>query len=97
MKESRATGYEDEEFDGADVDTDDRRREEVDTEDSSDPTVRWFPASSHARWEEKTEMAAVVAEELYGVEVNPAYPVVAGSGFTAEQWVECLVEAEYRM
>ena len=93
----RAAAKNVEESDSAESDTDDPERVEVEAEDDNGPKVKWFKPSSHDRWEERTEVAAVVAKELYGVDVNPAYPVVSGSGFTVEQWVECLKVAESRM
>lgn len=72
-------------------------KETVEEEADRSPSIKWIGSASHARWEETKERAAAYAERRFGVEVNPAYPVVIGSGFTAEQWAECLAYARSRM
>jgi hypothetical protein len=83
--------------DGDDGGTDAAEGASVDEEPNESPEVKWVGTFPHARWEEATERAAAYAKRRFGVEVNPSYPVVVGSGFTGDQWAECLAYAKSTM
>ena len=54
---------EDDESEMPGSESDDSNDEKAETEEGSGPKVKWFPASSYARWQRKNELAAEVAED----------------------------------
>jgi hypothetical protein len=97
LRDSGVEASEQAEDDSDDTGVDDTDRATAEDEPDASPKVKWIGTATHSQWEEMEQRAAVYAKDRFGVEVNPSYPVVVGSGFTVEQWAECLAYAKSTM
>jgi hypothetical protein len=97
LRDSGVEASEQAEDDSDDTGVDDTDRATVEDEADASPKVKWIGTATHSQWGEIEQRAAVYAKRRFGVEVNPSYPVVVGSGFTGDQWAECLAYAKSTM
>jgi hypothetical protein len=60
--------------------------------EEGEPEYEWFGAFSDDAWEETKREAAALAEERFGVPVDPEWPVLFGTSprLGVRDWIDCL-------